>query len=161
MAHLGNFLTMALISGKFRKHWLKTNSVCWSSHRRLWYEITPSPFFSFLFTHLFSITFLYYLLSFFTLLNICISIQSCGTTILNVSSIVIIQKAVERAYTFLYVWFYGNVVVRYFAGTQIPDPPFSSCGPSCDCGMDLSLEVYLWAIYQYFITFRVSTLSFY
>jgi len=29
----------------------------------------------------------------------CISIQSCGNTILNVSSIVIIQKAVERAYT--------------------------------------------------------------
>jgi hypothetical protein len=28
-------------------------------------------------------------------------------------------------------------------GTQIPDPPFSSFGPSRDYGMDLCLEVYL------------------
>ena len=28
-------------------------------------------------------------------------------------------------------------------GTRIPDPPFSSFGPSCDYGMDLCLEVYL------------------
>ena len=46
-------------------------------------------------------------------------------------------------------------------GTRIPDPPFSSFGPSRDYGMDLCLEVYLWAIYPYFTTFRVTTLSFY
>ena len=46
-------------------------------------------------------------------------------------------------------------------GTQIPDLPFSSFGPSRNYGMDLSLEVYLWAIYPYFTTFRVTTLSFY
>jgi hypothetical protein len=28
-------------------------------------------------------------------------------------------------------------------GTQIPDPPFSSFGPSRDYGMGLGLEVYL------------------
>ena len=28
-------------------------------------------------------------------------------------------------------------------GTRIPDPPFSSFGPSRDYGMDLCLEVYL------------------
>jgi hypothetical protein len=28
-------------------------------------------------------------------------------------------------------------------GTQIPDPPFSSFGPSRDYGMDLCLEVYI------------------
>ena len=28
-------------------------------------------------------------------------------------------------------------------GTRIPDPPFSSFGPSRDYGMDHSLEVYL------------------
>ena len=28
-------------------------------------------------------------------------------------------------------------------GTRIPDPPFSSFGPSRNYGMDLSLEVYL------------------
>ena len=39
--------------------------------------------------------------------------------------------------------------------------PFSSFGPSRDYGMDLCLEVYLWAIYPYFTTFRVTTLSFY
>ena len=32
--------------------------------------------------------------------------------------------------------------------------------PSCDYGMDLCLEVYLWAIYPYFTTFCVTTLSF-
>ena len=46
-------------------------------------------------------------------------------------------------------------------GTQIPDLPFSSFGPSHNYGMDLSLEVFLWAIYSYFTTFRVTTLSFY
>ena len=40
-------------------------------------------------------------------------------------------------------------------GTRIPD--FSSFGPSRDYGMDLNLEVYLWAIYPYFTTFRVTT----
>ena len=30
-------------------------------------------------------------------------------------------------------------------GTRIPDPPFSSFGPSRDYGMDLCLEVYLWS----------------
>jgi hypothetical protein len=34
--------------------------------------------------------------------------------------------------------------------TRILDPPFFSFGPSRDYGMDLSLEVYLWAIYLYF-----------
>jgi hypothetical protein len=43
-------------------------------------------------------------------------------------------------------------------GTRIPDPPFSSRGPSRDYGMDLCMEVYL---YPYFTTFRVTTLSFY
>jgi len=45
--------------------------------------------------------------------------------------------------------------------TRIPNPPFSSFGPSRDYGMDLCLEVYLRAIYPYFTTFRVATLSFY
>ena len=40
-------------------------------------------------------------------------------------------------------------------------PPFSSFGPSRDYGMDLCLEIYLWTIYPYFTTFRVTTLSFY
>ena len=31
----------------------------------------------------------------------------------------------------------------FTTGTQIPDPPFSSFGPSRDYGMDLCLEVYL------------------
>ena len=31
----------------------------------------------------------------------------------------------------------------YITGTRIPDPPFSSFGPSRDYGMDLCLEVYL------------------
>jgi hypothetical protein len=39
-------------------------------------------------------------------------------------------------------------------------PPFSSFGPSRDYGMDLCLEIYLWTIYPYFTTFRVTTLSF-
>jgi hypothetical protein len=46
-------------------------------------------------------------------------------------------------------------------GTRIPEPHFSSFGPSHDYGMDLCLEVYIWAIYPYFTTFRVKTLSFY
>jgi hypothetical protein len=33
--------------------------------------------------------------------------------------------------------------VVIITGTRIPDPPFSSFGPSCDYGMDLCLEVYL------------------
>ena len=37
-------------------------------------------------------------------------------------------------------------------------PPFSSFGPFRDYGMDLCLEVYLWTIYPYFTTFRVTTL---
>jgi hypothetical protein len=41
----------------------------------------------------------------------------------------------------------------------ISSPPFFSFGPSRDYGMDLCLEVYLWAIYPYFTTFRVTTLS--
>ena len=45
-------------------------------------------------------------------------------------------------------------------GTRIPNPTFSSFGPSRDYGMDLCLEVYLWAMYPYFTTFRVTTLSF-
>ena len=49
----------------------------------------------------------------------------------------------------------------YTTNTRIPDPPFSSFGPSLDYGMDLCLEVYLWAIYPYFTTFRDTTLSFY
>ena len=48
----------------------------------------------------------------------------------------------------------------YATGTRSPDPPFSSFGPSRDYGMDLCLEVYLWTIYPYFTTFRVTTLSF-
>ena len=48
-----------------------------------------------------------------------------------------------------------------FTGTRIPDPPFSSFGPSRDYSLDLCLEVYLWTIYPYFTTFRVTTLSFY
>ena len=49
----------------------------------------------------------------------------------------------------------------YTTGTRIPDPPFSLFGPSRDYGMDFCLEVYLWTIYPYFTTFRVTTLSFY
>ena len=33
--------------------------------------------------------------------------------------------------------------VVLITSTRIPDPPFSSFGPSRDYGMDLSLEVYL------------------
>ena len=33
--------------------------------------------------------------------------------------------------------------VAQSTGTRIPDPPFSSFGPSRDYGMDLCLEVYL------------------
>jgi hypothetical protein len=36
-----------------------------------------------------------------------------------------------------------KVTVCVSTGTLIPDPPFSSFGPSRDYGMDLSLEVYL------------------
>jgi hypothetical protein len=50
--------------------------------------------------------------------------------------------------------------IRY-TGTRIPDLPFSSFGPSRDYGMGLCLEVYLWTIYPYFTTFRVTALSFY
>ena len=32
---------------------------------------------------------------------------------------------------------------KRFLGTRIPDPPFSSFGPTRDYGMYLSLEVYL------------------
>ena len=34
-------------------------------------------------------------------------------------------------------------IVIKTTGTRIPDPPFSSFGPSRDYGMDLCLEVYL------------------
>ena len=44
----------------------------------------------------------------------------------------------------------NNVKITQFSlylarltGTRIPDPPFSSFGPSHDYGMDLYLEVYL------------------
>ena len=33
--------------------------------------------------------------------------------------------------------------LRNTTGTRIPDPPFSSFGPSRDYGMDICLEVYL------------------
>ena len=36
-----------------------------------------------------------------------------------------------------------NMRLSYTTGTRIPDPPFSSFGPSRDYGMDLCLEVYL------------------
>jgi hypothetical protein len=36
-----------------------------------------------------------------------------------------------------------KVTVCVSTGTLIPDPPFSSFGPSRDYGMDLSLKVYL------------------
>jgi hypothetical protein len=51
--------------------------------------------------------------------------------------------------------FESGYYYRHSNSTRIPDPPFSSFGPSCDYGMDLCLEVYLWAIYPYFTTFRV------
>ena len=44
---------------------------------------------------------------------------------------------------------------------EFQTPLFSSFGTSRDYGMDLCLEVYLWTIYPYFTTFRVTTLSFY
>jgi hypothetical protein len=37
----------------------------------------------------------------------------------------------------------GEITVGVITGTRIPDPPFSSFGPSRDYGMDLCLEVYL------------------
>ena len=37
----------------------------------------------------------------------------------------------------------GPTNFKNSAGTRIPDPPFSSFGPSPDYGMDLCLEVYL------------------
>jgi hypothetical protein len=44
---------------------------------------------------------------------------------------------------------YENFLVIWTTGTRIPEPPFSSFGPSRDYGMDLCLEVYLWTIYPY------------
>ena len=41
-----------------------------------------------------------------------------------------------------YLWLIGMFRV-FTTGTRIPDPPFSSFGPSRDYGMDLCLEVYL------------------
>ena len=63
--------------------------------------------------------------------------------------------------SFLLMSFFLIIMLVKYTGTRIPDPPFSSFGPSCDYGMDLCLEVYLWTIYPYFTTFRVTTLSFY
>ena len=62
-----------------------------------------------------------------------------------------------------HVMYIFTVIIHLTTGTRIPDPPpfFSSFGPSRDYGMDLCLEVYLWTIYPYFTTFRVTTLSFY
>ena len=37
----------------------------------------------------------------------------------------------------------GDLPLPVPTGTRIPDPPFSSFGPSRDYGMDLCLEVYL------------------
>jgi hypothetical protein len=45
---------------------------------------------------------------------------------------------------------------RALSLSQALEFPFSLFGPSRDYGVDLSLEVYLWAIYPYFITFRVT-----
>ena len=50
-----------------------------------------------------------------------------------------------------YTWRVAKLLVPAFCmlytplitGTRIPDPPFSSFGPSRDYGMDLCLEVYL------------------
>jgi hypothetical protein len=53
---------MALISGKFRQQWLKTNSLLdLLQSLVIW---NHPAFFSFLFTYLFFIACLYYLLSF-------------------------------------------------------------------------------------------------
>ena len=68
-------------------------------------------------------------------------------------------------------WAHGSVFTNK-ASVHLPNkdlyhrysnsgPPFSSFGPSRGYGMDLCLEVYLWTIYPYFATFRVTTLSFY
>ena len=40
-------------------------------------------------------------------------------------------------------WILDISVPGQLTGTRIPDPPFSSFGPSRDFGMDLCLEVYL------------------
>ena len=73
MAHLGHLVTMALISGKFRQHWLKTNSLLVLPQALvIWNH--PPPFCSFLFTYLFSITFLYCLLSFYFIKHVYIHI---------------------------------------------------------------------------------------
>ena len=43
-----------------------------------------------------------------------------------------------------YALFYGVFLgMGISTDTRIPDPPFSSFGPSRDYGMDLYLEVYL------------------
>jgi hypothetical protein len=55
----------------------------------------------------------------------------------------------------------GLLFHDFDTSTRIPNPPFSSFGPSRDYGMDLCLEVYLWTIDPYFTTFCVTTLSFY
>ena len=47
----------------------------------------------------------------------------------------LISPCLPRGYVFS-----GLVTIT---GTRIPDPPFSSFGPSRDYGMDLCLEVYL------------------
>jgi hypothetical protein len=56
---------------------------------------------------------------------------------------------------------YRPCLPSYYHRHSNSGPPFSSFGPSRDYGMDLCLEVYLWTIYPYFTTFRVTTLSFY
>ena len=45
----------------------------------------------------------------------------------------------------------GDLPLPVPTGTRIPDPPFSSFGPSRDYGMDLCLEVYL-LLLCYFVT---------
>jgi hypothetical protein len=49
--------------------------------------------------------------------------------------------------TNIFIQSYVNIKLHVYrvdtTGTRIPDPPFSSFGPSRDYGMDLCLEVYL------------------
>ena len=55
---------------------------------------------------------------------------------LNWAPMLMVMDASHRSYL-------NHGVGHRATGTQIPDPHFSSFGPSRDYGMDLCLEVYL------------------
>ena len=122
-----------------------------------WISFPPPPFFQNFHNHSFFKIFIMIRFSSFDNISrrhtswiirvFCVHSFSTNTCILCPQ--VFDWKTVDTEYTY------------YSTSTRIPDLPFSSFGSSRDYGMDLCLEVYLWTIYPYFTTFRVTTLSFY